>query len=67
MDLARRACLALLVSASSLSSAALAADLPPVKTSDGNEVAACATPGRLMSFLKATNTKLAPKFEVIAT
>ncbi len=68
MDLARRACLALMVTASTtLSTAAFAADLPPVKVTDSNQVAQCATPGRLMAFLKAANAKLDAKFEVVAT
>ena len=43
------------------------ADLPPVKISDSNAVAECATPGRLMSFIKARNPALDAKFESIAT
>lgn len=40
-----------------------AADLPAIKVADGNQVPECATPGRLMSFLKAQNSKLDPRFE----
>lgn len=51
----------------SLSAPASAAELPPIKTSDENRVAECATPGRLMSYLKSSNEKLDPKFEAVAT
>ena len=44
-----------------------ASDLPPVKVSESNAVAECATPGRLMSFIKARNPKLDPKFDTIAS
>ena len=44
-----------------------AGELPAIKVSEANTVPACATPGRLMSFLKQRNGDLAPKFEVIAT
>ena len=47
--------------------AALGADLPAVKVSDKNKVLACATPGRLMAFLKARNDKLDAKFATVAT
>lgn len=51
-----------------LTTAARAAtDLPPVKVSHGNAVAQCATPGRLMSFIKARNPNLDAKFEALAT
>ena len=57
-----------LLSFSALASPALAgSDLPPVKVSDGNAVAECATPGRLMSFIKARNPNYDAKFEQIAT
>ena len=42
---------------------AQATDLPAVKASEKNKVAECATPGRLMAFLKARNDKLDTKFE----
>lgn len=42
-------------------------DLPAVKVSDGNAVVECATPGRLMSFIKARNPNYDSKFEAIAT
>lgn len=57
-----------LLSFSAFASPALAgSDLPPVKVSDGNAVAECATPGRLMSFIKARNPNYDAKFEQIAT
>lgn len=46
---------------------AAAAELPQIKVSQQNSVPACATPGRLMSFLRMRNAKLAPQFEGIAT
>lgn len=46
---------------------ASAADLPPIKATDSNAVPACATPGRLVSFLRARNPKLDARFEGIAT
>ena len=45
---------------------ALAAELPPIKTSDGNAVPECATPGRMMAYIKARNSSLDPRFEKIA-
>ena len=39
---------------------AAAAELPQIKVSQENSVPACATPGRLMSFLRMRNAKLAP-------
>lgn len=41
--------------------------LPPIKVTDDNAVMACATPGRLMSFLKANNSNLPDQFGSIAT
>ncbi len=49
------------------STAANAADLPPIKVTDENAVMACATPGRLMAYLKANNSKLPSQFDGIAT
>lgn len=45
----------------------LAADLPAIKAGDGNAVPACATPGRMMSLLKARNAGLDQRFETVAT
>lgn len=45
---------------------ALAADLPPIKTSEQNKVPDCATPGRVMAYIKARNSNLDPRFEKIA-
>jgi hypothetical protein len=42
------------------------ADLPQVKKTDANTPPACATPGRLMSFLRDRNGKLDDKFDKIA-
>jgi hypothetical protein len=49
------------------SSPLLAAELPPIKASDDNKVVECATPGRLMVYLKSRNDKLDAKYEVLAT
>ncbi|PZN16944.1 MAG: hypothetical protein DIU63_02330 [Proteobacteria bacterium] len=43
------------------------ADMPAIKASPSNQVAACATPGRLMAFVKARNPALDPRFENVAT
>ena len=43
-----------------------AAELPPIKTSAENAVPACATPGRMMAYIKARNYSLEAKFEKIA-
>lgn len=45
---------------------AIAAGLPPIRTSEGNAVPECATPGRMMAFLRARNEELDPRFEKIA-
>jgi len=58
--------IAAIVLLAGLPAAAVAADLPPIRTSDSNPVAACATPGRLMAYLRDRNPKLAPKFEEVA-
>src|SRR5512134_85642 len=52
--------------AASAASSASAGDLPIIKTSEKNKVPACATPGRLMAYLKQRNPRLDPKFERIA-
>jgi hypothetical protein len=61
-----RSGVALLVSAFLLPTAAIAAELPPIKTSDSNKVAECATPGRLMAYVRERNPKLAPKYDGLA-
>src|SRR5262245_31129498 len=38
--------------------AALAGELPPIRTSETNKVVACATPGRLMAYVKERNPNL---------
>lgn len=48
------------------STLASAADLPPIKVTENNAVPACATPGRLMSFIRSRNSDLDPRFEKIA-
>lgn len=45
---------------------AAAADMPPIRTSERNTVPECATPGRMMAFLRARNDGLDPRFEKIA-
>lgn len=45
---------------------AAAANLPGIKVSARNTVPACATPGRLMSFLKSRNAGLNPRYDQIA-
>jgi hypothetical protein len=47
--------------------AAQAGELPPIKVTDDNAVMSCATPGRLMAYLKSNNSKLPDQFEGIAT
>lgn len=47
--------------------AAHAGGMPAVKTNSQNQVPACATPGRLMTYLKERNPKLDSRFENIAT
>lgn len=49
------------------STSALAVTLPPIKAASNNTVPSCATPGRLMSYLKANNSRLRSKFNGIAT
>ncbi len=64
-----RSVLSLALATSALALAATAADaaeLPPIKTTGQNKVPECATPGRVMAFLKARNSSLDPKFEKIA-
>lgn len=50
-----------------LPAAAGAADLPAIKASEANQVAQCATPGRLMSYLRQRNPKLNPRYETVAS
>lgn len=44
-----------------------AQSLPPIKTGPGNQTAACATPGRMMAFVKQRNRALDHRFDVVAT
>jgi hypothetical protein len=46
--------------------AALAADLPPIRTSETNKVAACATPGRLMAYVRERNPNLNARYDTLA-
>ncbi len=42
-----------------------AATLPAIKSSGGNEVPACTTPGRLLAYLKWRNPALDPRFNAV--
>lgn len=55
-----------LLSLAFVAGAAHAASLPAIKMSEKNQVPACATPGRLMAYLKERNATLDPRFETIA-
>jgi len=48
-------------------SVAGAADLPAIRVSETNHVAACATPGRLMAYVHERNPKLDPRYETLAS
>src|SRR5690349_2685547 len=57
-----------LLGALAASGGALAAsELPEIRVSKANPVPACATPDKLMTFLKRRNTALSPRFGKIAT
>ncbi len=45
---------------------AVAEPLPPIKASAQNRVPACATPGRLTSFLRSRNSRLDDRFDTVA-
>ncbi|CFW98006.1 conserved exported protein of unknown function [Candidatus Filomicrobium marinum] len=45
---------------------ASAARLPGIKVAPNNVVPACATPGRLMAFLRSRNTRMNPRYDKIA-
>lgn len=62
-----RSILLLLALLAAPATAADAAELPQIKLTDSNKVMACATPGRLMAYLKANNSKMPEQFEGIAT
>ena len=64
---ARRQALGVFIALAAAPTVAAAADLPVIKSSADNPVAACATPGRLMAFTRARNEKLDSKFDGIAT
>jgi Mannosyl-glycoprotein endo-beta-N-acetylglucosaminidase len=46
---------------------AAAADLPEVKVSASNPVPACATPGRLMAYLRSRNPRIDDRYDDLAT
>jgi len=46
---------------------AIAADLPEVKVSATNAVPACATPGRLMAYVRMRNPNVSDRFDGVAT
>lgn len=48
------------------STIASAADLPPIKVTEKNQVPQCATPGRMMAFLRSRNGNIEPRLEKIA-
>ena len=58
---------ALSVSLLLIPAAASAANLPPVRTSATNTVAECATPGRLMAFLRERNPNLDPRYDELGS
>ncbi|HEX2842043.1 MAG TPA: glucosaminidase domain-containing protein [Hyphomicrobium sp.] len=47
--------------------AAAAADMPPIKTSATNHVVDCATPGRLMAYVRERNPKLNARYDGLAS
>lgn len=54
------------VAAASVDAPAAAEAFPPVRTDERNAVPACATPERLMAFLRTRNTRLDRRFDGIA-
>lgn len=64
--LSRFAIAALAAIAVTSGATAAAANLPEIKVTSRNTVPACATPGRLMSFLKSRNTRMHPRYEQLA-
>ena len=58
---------ALSVSLFVIPAVASAANLPPVRTSASNAVAECATPGRLMAFLKERNPQLDSRYSELGS
>ena len=57
--------IALVTSAATLP--AHAAKLPEVKTTPSNQVPSCATPGRLMAYIRSRNKKVNDRFDGVAT
>lgn len=62
-----RSGVALFASLFVLPAGAGAADLPPIRTSETNQVADCATPGRLTLYLQQRNAKLDPRYATLAS
>ncbi|MGE0024367.1 MAG: glucosaminidase domain-containing protein [Hyphomicrobium sp.] len=62
-----RAGVAILASVVLAPSVAGAAELPPIRGSESNHVATCATPGRLMAYVHDRNPKLNPRYETLAS
>lgn len=69
ISMSSKSCAALLVTGLALGIAvpAAGADLPGIKVSESNRVPECATPGRLMAFLKSRNRQLGPSLDSVAT
>ena len=44
-----------------------AGSLPDIKISAANRVPACATPGRMMDYLKSRNSEIDPRYDGVAT
>ena len=57
----------ILLMALTTTSTVQAQTLPAIKATNGNAVASCATPGRMMAFIKQRNQNLDARFEGIAT
>lgn len=62
----RLAASALTAIAVTLSAPVFAAGLPGIKITPSNAVPACATPGRLMSFLKSRNSRMDSRYDQLA-
>ena len=61
-----RSGVAIVASLIALPAAAAAADLPPIKSSESNRVPECATPGRLIAYIRERNPKLDSRYDGIA-
>ena len=58
---------AVLLASAGVMAEARAASPPEIRTSPANQVPACVTPDKLMTFLKGRNHNLDPRFKDIAT